>query len=122
MLIEAWDEDADGQLTKAAMRRKLEARGYSVSRYVYAPGTYFPPHTHGADKIDGVLAGRFRMEMEGESVILRTYFSRKRVCDSNALRARHCTHRFCVIAHHSFPTEIGSKGRRLPGGTQRHAA
>lgn len=52
------------------MRRKLEALGYSVARYTYSPGTYFPPHTHGVDKIDAVLAGRFRMEMKGNSVIL----------------------------------------------------
>ncbi len=52
------------------MRRKLERRGYAVSRYVYPPGTVFPPHTHGVDKIDGVLAGRFRMTMQGESVVL----------------------------------------------------
>jgi len=52
------------------MREKLESRGYSVSRYLYPPGTWFPDHTHGMDKIDGVLAGRFRMTMNGESVIL----------------------------------------------------
>ncbi|HHQ42627.1 MAG TPA: cupin domain-containing protein [Chromatiales bacterium] len=68
--VERWDETRDGPLTEEAMRRKLEARGYRVSRYVYPPGTYFPPHTHEVDKIDGVLSGRFRLEMLGESVIL----------------------------------------------------
>lgn len=52
------------------MRRKLEARGYAVTCYVYPPGTYFPDHTHGVDKIDGVLSGRFRMSMNGTSVVL----------------------------------------------------
>jgi len=52
------------------MRRKLEAMGYAVSRYTYPPGTCFPPHTHGVDKIDGVLSGRFKMTMQGASVIL----------------------------------------------------
>ncbi|HEY3326855.1 MAG TPA: cupin domain-containing protein [Novimethylophilus sp.] len=65
-----WDASRDGPLTEAAMRSKLEAMGYGVSRYVYPPGTYFPPHTHGVDKIDGVLAGRFRMGMEGATVML----------------------------------------------------
>ena len=65
-----WNEAEDGPLSEATMRRKLQDLGYSVSRYVYPPGTYFSPHTHGVDKIDGVLAGRFRMGMEGVSVVL----------------------------------------------------
>jgi quercetin dioxygenase-like cupin family protein len=70
MQVERWNPERDGPISEAAMRRKLEARGYAVSKYVYPPGTYFPPHTHGVDKIDGVLAGRFRLSMEGRSVIL----------------------------------------------------
>ena len=65
-----WDEAEDGPLTEVAMRKKLQDMGYSVSRYIYPPGTFFSPHTHGVDKIDGVLAGRFRMEMEGGAVVL----------------------------------------------------
>ena len=65
-----WNEDTDGPLTEAAMQDKLTALGYRVSRYSYPPGTYFPPHSHEVDKIDAVLAGRFRMEMNGQSVIL----------------------------------------------------
>jgi quercetin dioxygenase-like cupin family protein len=70
MAVEHWNEPENGPLTEAAMRRTLEARGYSVSRYIYPPGTYFSPHTHNVDKIDGVLAGRFKLEMGGKSVIL----------------------------------------------------
>jgi len=68
--VEHWDEARDGPLSESAMRAKLEARGYSVNRYHYPPGTYFPPHDHAADKIDGVLVGRFRMDMGGRSVVL----------------------------------------------------
>ena len=68
--VEHWDEARDGELDEANMRRKIEARGYSVSRYVYPPGTYFPEHDHAVDKIDGVLSGRFRMTMHGEAVVL----------------------------------------------------
>ena len=68
--IEHWDPAVDGELNEANMRAKLEARGYSVHRYIYAPGTYFPDHTHGVDKIDGVLSGHFRMTMGGQQVIL----------------------------------------------------
>lgn len=70
MTVEHWNPETDGVLSEATMQRKLEARGYAVTRYVYPSGTYFPDHTHGADKIDGVLAGRFRMTMGKTSVIL----------------------------------------------------
>ncbi|MGD2083524.1 MAG: cupin domain-containing protein [Chromatiales bacterium] len=68
--VEHWDEAMDGDLNEANMRRKLAARGYSVSRYVYPPGTRFPDHDHAVDKIDGVLSGRFRMAMHGRTVVL----------------------------------------------------
>jgi quercetin dioxygenase-like cupin family protein len=70
MKIERWNKELDGPLTEQAMRRKLEARGFAVSRYVYPPGTSFPDHTHGIDKIDAVLSGRFRMTVEGREVML----------------------------------------------------
>jgi quercetin dioxygenase-like cupin family protein len=70
MNVMHWDESADGALDESAMRRKLEAMGYSVTRYDYPPGTFFPTHTHGVDKIDGVLAGRFRMATPDGEVVL----------------------------------------------------
>jgi quercetin dioxygenase-like cupin family protein len=70
MEVEKWDEARDGPLTEEAMRSRLEARGYRVARYVYPPGTCFPDHTHAIDKIDAVMAGRFRMTTEGGSVVL----------------------------------------------------
>lgn len=70
MNIERWNTERDGRLTEKALRHKLEQQGYRVTRYVYPPGTYFPEHTHGIDKIDAVLSGRFRMTVEGEEVIL----------------------------------------------------
>lgn len=68
--VEAWSEARDGRLTEAALRAAIEARGYTVTRYVYPPGTRFPAHSHGVDKIDAVLSGRFRMGTEGASVDL----------------------------------------------------
>ena len=70
MNVDRWDTEADGPATEQALRRKLEDRGYRVSRYVYPPGTSFPEHTHGVDKIDAVVSGRFRMTMGGTSVVL----------------------------------------------------
>ena len=54
------------------MRCKLEVLGCQVSRCVYLPGTASPVHTHGIDKIDAVLSGRFRMTMGGMSVVLES--------------------------------------------------
>jgi mannose-6-phosphate isomerase-like protein (cupin superfamily) len=70
MAVEHWDSDQDGPLSEAALRRKLEARGYQVTRYVYPPGTIFPAHSHGVDKIDAVVSGQFQMSMQGKSVVL----------------------------------------------------
>ncbi|MFQ5932764.1 MAG: cupin domain-containing protein, partial [Nitrospiraceae bacterium] len=70
MDVEKWDTERDGPLSEKAMRQRLEQRGYRVTRYIYPPGTIFPEHTHGVDKIDGVLSGRFRMTMEGQETIL----------------------------------------------------
>ncbi len=71
MMLERWNEDVDGPVTEQALRRKMEARGYHVSRYVYPPGTYFPDHQHSIDKIDAVVSGGFRMIVEGQEVILK---------------------------------------------------
>lgn len=68
--LERWDEARDGRLTEGALRAAVEARGFSVTRYVYPPGTRFGAHSHGMDKIDAVLSGRFRMGMKGRSVVL----------------------------------------------------
>lgn len=68
--VDRWDHQRDGAPTEPALRRKLEARGYRVSRYVYPPGTVFPTHTHEVDKIDAVVSGRFRLSIRGEDIVL----------------------------------------------------
>ena len=72
--IDSWNPSVDGPMTEQGLREKLERKGYHVSRYVYPPGTYFADHTHGVDKIDAVVSGRFRLTLEGESVILEATF------------------------------------------------
>ncbi len=70
MAVRHWNPGTDGQLTETALRRRLEAEGYSVTRYVYSPGTHFPEHTHGVDKIDAVVSGRFELTVNGERAVL----------------------------------------------------
>ena len=64
-----WDS-AWEPLGEPAMRQRLEAEGFSVSRYHYPPGTSFPPHTHSVHKKDTVLRGRLKIGWEGGSVVL----------------------------------------------------
>ena len=61
---------ADGPVTEQALRDKLESLGYRIARYVYEPGTVFPDHTHGVDKADAVVSGRFRLVVGGHLAVL----------------------------------------------------
>ena len=61
---------ADGPLTESALRAKFESLGYRVAKYTYEPGTVFPDHKHDVDKIDAVLAGRFRLVVRGHMKVL----------------------------------------------------
>ncbi len=70
MEVEQWNREEDGELTEEALRAKLRDKGFSVSTYRYTPGTSFRPHTHGVDKIDAVIEGRFKITMGGEEVVL----------------------------------------------------
>ena len=70
MKIECWSEKRDGKFSENAFKKKIEKLGFSVSRYVYSPGTHFGNHAHEVDKIDGVVSGRFKMTtMEGEVIL-----------------------------------------------------
>jgi quercetin dioxygenase-like cupin family protein len=70
MAVHRWNAALDGQFSESALRRKLEAQGYRVARYVYEPGTVFPDHKHGVDKIDAVISGKFRLVIGGHVAML----------------------------------------------------
>ncbi len=65
-----WLPERDGPSSESVLRRRLEHLGYSVTRYVYPPGTYFPDHHHETDKMDAVVSGRLRITMDGKEYIL----------------------------------------------------
>jgi quercetin dioxygenase-like cupin family protein len=69
-VVRHWNASTDGELSEQALRQRLESQGYSVSRYVYAPGTHFPEHTHGVDKIDAVVSGEFELIVQGKRHVL----------------------------------------------------
>ena len=70
MAVHRWNPALDGEFSEQGLRRKLEAMGYQVARYVYSPGTVFPDHKHGVDKIDAVICGRFRLVIGGHMAML----------------------------------------------------
>ena len=70
MAVHRWNVALDGEFSEAALRRKLEAQGYSVARYVYLPGTVFPDHKHGVEKVDAVVSGAFRLIIGGHVAML----------------------------------------------------
>ncbi|HEY6330448.1 MAG TPA: cupin domain-containing protein [Blastocatellia bacterium] len=69
MKIEQWDESF-GAMNETNLRRRLEAQGFSVTRYDYPPGTVFPNHTHGIDKKDAVVKGRLLITATGQRFML----------------------------------------------------
>ena len=65
MAVHRWNPALDGEFSEAALRAKLEGLGYYIARYVYPPGTVFPDHKHGVDKVDAVVSGTFRLVIGG---------------------------------------------------------
>lgn len=70
MAVHHWNTALDGLFSERALRAKLEGLGYRIARYVYPPGTVFPDHTHDIDKVDAVVAGKFRLVIGGHVVVL----------------------------------------------------
>jgi len=70
MAVHRWNTALDGAFSEAALRAKLEALGYHIARYVYPPGTVFPDHKHGVDKVDAVVSGTFRLVIGGHLALL----------------------------------------------------
>ena len=65
MSVHRWDPVQNGPFSEAALRRTLEDLGCVVTRYIYEPGTRFPEHVHGVDKVDAVVSGRFQIALDG---------------------------------------------------------
>ena len=70
IVVRRWDSSVDGDVDEDSLKKLLQSKGYSVSRYTYGPGTYFGDHSHSIAKIDAVLSGTFRMGMYGQFVDL----------------------------------------------------
>lgn len=70
MRIERWDARRDGALTQAALRQKLETRGYQVSTCEWPAGTVVAPEADARERVDAVVSGLVRITIDEESAIL----------------------------------------------------
>lgn len=70
MRIERWDARRDGPLSEAALRQKLEARGYLVSTRLYPGGTVAAAQAGVGEGIQAVVSGLLKVTIDGESAIL----------------------------------------------------
>ena len=75
MEIEHWDTEW-GEMSEQSLRSRLQSEGYTVSKYAYPPGTYFPEHQHSMEKKDAVVSGRFMLRANGREFLLGTGGSR----------------------------------------------
>lgn len=70
MRIERWDPRRDGALSQAALREKLESRGYVVSTRDWPAGTVVAPEVHPRERVDAVVSGLMKITIDEESAIL----------------------------------------------------
>ena len=57
-------------MTEAALRQKLETRGYQVSTCSWPAGTAVAPEAHSRERVDAVVSGLVRITIDEESAIL----------------------------------------------------
>jgi quercetin dioxygenase-like cupin family protein len=70
MRIERWDPRRDGPFNEAALRQKIEARGYRVSERTYPPGAIAAAQSVEQERLDAVASGQLKVTLDGESAIL----------------------------------------------------
>jgi quercetin dioxygenase-like cupin family protein len=70
MRIDRWDPRRDGPVTEAALRQKVEAYGYQVSKFAWPAGTVVAAQAQDRERVDAVVAGILKITLDGESAIL----------------------------------------------------
>jgi mannose-6-phosphate isomerase-like protein (cupin superfamily) len=68
--IERWDPRRDGPLTEAALRQKLESRGYRTSSCHLPAGSDTTVPTDSCQRVDAVVSGLMKITLDGETAIL----------------------------------------------------
>lgn len=70
MRIQRWNPRREGPVTEAALRHKVESRGYQVVRFAWPAGTVVAAQTQDRERVDAVVAGILKVTLDGESAIL----------------------------------------------------
>jgi quercetin dioxygenase-like cupin family protein len=70
MRIERWDPRRDGPLNEAALKQKLESRGYRVSARQYPAGAVAAAQADERERLDAVVSGLLKITLDGEAAIL----------------------------------------------------
>ena len=64
-----WDEVSEESKFVGICHRKLDAQNMSVVRYVYQPGSVYPPHSHAEEQVTVVLSGEIEFDVGGRKVL-----------------------------------------------------
>jgi quercetin dioxygenase-like cupin family protein len=67
--VERWG--GAGAPDKEALRRQMEAEGYSVFEWTDAPGTSYGPHSHAEDQSHWIVRGALVLRVGWEEYTLR---------------------------------------------------
>jgi quercetin dioxygenase-like cupin family protein len=67
--VERWG--GGGPPDKEALRRQMEAEGYSVFEWTDAPGTSYGPHSHAEDQSHWIVRGSLTLRVGWEEYTLR---------------------------------------------------
>ncbi len=70
MRVERWDPRRDGPVSEAALRKKLESRGYHVTRRQHAAGAVMAAQATDRECIDAVVSGLLKVTLDDEAAIL----------------------------------------------------
>ena len=70
MRIERWHARRDGPLSEAALRQKLEARGYSCEPRAYPVGSTVAAQANEDERVEAVVSGLLKLTIDEESAIL----------------------------------------------------
>jgi len=70
MRIDRWDPQAEGPVTEAALRQKVQSCGYEVCTLAWPAGTVVPSETQDRERVDAVFAGMVKITLDDETAIL----------------------------------------------------
>ncbi len=67
--VAQWKDVREESRFAGICHRKLDAQNMSVVRYVYQPGSVYPPHSHAEEQVTVVLSGEIEFDVGGRQVL-----------------------------------------------------